>query len=389
MQFKDVLAQDFIINKLKKNIDNNRIAHSQLFEGKNGYGLLPITISYLQYLNCKNRIDGDSCGICPSCKKISKLEHPDINFIFPVNKSKKAENISKTDSPISDNFISKFREYSLNRELPLYIDEKSWYDAIELDNKNSQPIINKKEADAILEKLSYKPIESQYITFVIWLPERLNDSAANTLLKQFEEPVNSALFIFLSEDSSKIIKTILSRTQLTTIPPINSESIFNILKNKFTDKDENDLKIISKLSNGDIIKSFNLCGEELNDSVSFDLFKELMRACYQNNHLKLFDWVDSFSELDRGAIKEFFMESIDLFRSSYFETINVKSLNTSYSFKREFLNNFHPFINNSNIESLIENFEIAYFQITRNGNIKIIMTHFVLNITKLINKNNI
>lgn len=386
MQFKDILAQDFIIGQLKNNIDRNRIAHAQLLEGKNGYGLFPITISYLQYLNCKNRVDGDSCAVCASCQKISKLEHPDIHFIFPVNRSKTAENISKTDSPISDNFINKFREYSLNRELPLYIDEKSWYDAIELDSKNSQPIINKKEADTILEKLSYKPIESKYLTFVIWLPERLNDSAANTLLKQFEEPVNNALFLFLSEDSSKIIKTILSRTQLTSIPPIDNDSIFYFLKKRFSSRDEKDLKMISKLSHGDLLESLGLCNESSDDSTSFELFKELMRACYQNNHLKLLDWVDGFSELDREGMKAFFTESVDLFRSSYFETINIPDFNTSYSVKREFLTKFHPFINSSNIESLIENFEEAYFQITRNGNTKIIMTHFVLNITKLINK---
>jgi DNA polymerase-3 subunit delta' len=54
--------------------------------GKEGSGALPMALAFASYIQCQNRTDGDSCGVCSHCIKSHKLIHPDIHFSFPVVK---------------------------------------------------------------------------------------------------------------------------------------------------------------------------------------------------------------------------------------------------------------------------------------------------------------
>ncbi len=47
----------------------------------------------------------------------------------------------------------------------------------------------------------------------------------NKLLKLIEEPPPDTLFIFVAEDESSILPTILSRTQLVKIPSLTDEEV--------------------------------------------------------------------------------------------------------------------------------------------------------------------
>ena len=88
MQFKDVIGQQEVKQKLISSVERGRVSHAQLFVGDEGVGALPLAIAYAQYLNCPHRHDGDSCGECPSCYQIGQLAHPDLHFVFPVNTPK-------------------------------------------------------------------------------------------------------------------------------------------------------------------------------------------------------------------------------------------------------------------------------------------------------------
>ncbi len=66
------------------------------------------------------------------------------------------------------------------------------------------------------------------------------------------------------------------------------------------------------------------------------------------------------------------------------QRLGVQSLNSSFAAQRDFISKFYPFIGNENIEELMNQFETAKRHISRNGNIKIVMTHFALSATKFI-----
>ena len=84
MQFSEISGFDeekkILVNSVKK----NHVAHAQLFFGMEGSPNLTLVLAFISYLNCKNRMEKDSCGHCSSCAKINKMIHPDIHYIFPV-----------------------------------------------------------------------------------------------------------------------------------------------------------------------------------------------------------------------------------------------------------------------------------------------------------------
>ena len=58
-------------------------------------------------------------------------------------------------------------------------------------------MIAAREADEIIRKLSFKSFEADYKTMLVWLPETMNEEAANKILKILEEPWERTLFILV------------------------------------------------------------------------------------------------------------------------------------------------------------------------------------------------
>ena len=103
MKFADVIGQTQIKKQLTDIVKSGRISHTMLFTGPRGSGKFQLALSYAQYLLCENPSETDSCGECPSCKRVSNLEYPDLHLVYPVIKKK------STDKPKSEDFITQFR----------------------------------------------------------------------------------------------------------------------------------------------------------------------------------------------------------------------------------------------------------------------------------------
>src|SRR3972149_8894899 len=80
MDFADIKGQDRAINILKRAIANNHIAHSYIFHGPDGIGKKCAAMSFAMAINCTED-NGDACGLCKSCRKISSGIHPDFTLI--------------------------------------------------------------------------------------------------------------------------------------------------------------------------------------------------------------------------------------------------------------------------------------------------------------------
>ncbi len=391
MRFSDIIGQSGVKDLLSRGVDTGHISHAQLFCGRCGYGALPLAVAYAQYILCENRIDGDSCGVCPSCYKVASLEHPDLHFSFPVSNSEFVvkRNTSGSSEITSDSLIEKWREMmglcqggnghgSVRQG---YFSENEWYEHIGI-GKNSQGIINRSEAHEIIRKFGYKSYEGGYKILIMWLPERMNDSAANKLLKLFEEPAEKTLFILVSQSPDAIIKTILSRTQTVNIPPIGVDDMTAYLSARFSGIDA---EAVAKSSQGDILSAHAMV-EDDGDDTNFNMFASLMRLCFAVNHTGLIEWGENAASLSREAQKEFISYSLNMLRDSYMVTLGVPQLNYSFGRHAQFITRFFPFVNNSNIEILISEFERVALELSFNANTKILFVHFALSISKLIRK---
>ena len=189
-------SKETVAAVLRQMAESGRIPHAMLLHENDGGGAFPLLLDFL------DEVYGHS-------PRVKKLIHPDIHFVFPV---------AGPDKPVSDRFIGAWRELLL--ENPCFY-ENELYTAIGIDSKQS--LISVYEARSILEKLSLSAVEGGYRTVVVYLPEKMNQQAANALLKMVEEPPENTLFLLVTHQPERVLTTIFSRCLFLRVPPFSRE----------------------------------------------------------------------------------------------------------------------------------------------------------------------
>ncbi|MEG0807450.1 MAG: DNA polymerase III subunit delta [Alistipes sp.] len=378
MKFADITGQEELKRHLVQSIDAGRVSHGQLFTGLAGAGALALAVAYVQYLCCHHRHDGDSCGECPDCKQIAALAHPDLHWVFPVNKQgKKSGEVMR-----SDDFLPVFRE--LFAERGGYFSPQDWYDRLDL-GKTLKGLIAAREADEVIRKLSFKSFEADYKTVLIWLPETMNDEASNKLLKILEEPWERTLFILVSEQPERLLPTILSRTQEVAIPRLTLD-VLTAEATRCGIADPLSARNMARLASGDRLELQHLVAGE-NDAArreNFEFFCNLMRLSYNDKHLELVDWASDAAQLTREQQRAFLRDMARLLRESYMLHAGIDEIGYLWGAELAFCTKFAPFIDSQNVEAIIAQIESALAQISQNGNPTIVFTHFALSVSKMI-----
>src|SRR5512133_1869853 len=374
MNFERIPGQKEIKTKLLRSVKEERVSHAQLFAGPDGCGSMALALAFAKYVSCENKTPSDSCGVCKSCVKYEKLIHPDLHFVFPVIKGKKA-----TD-PVSDNYIEEWREFV--KQSP-YFTINNWMDTIEVGN--AQGMIFASEASEIIKKLSLKTFESDFKIMIIWLPEKMHQATSNKLLKMIEEPPEKTLFLLVSDEPDKVIPTILSRCQLIKIPSFNNRDIETYLLNRFNltaDKAAD----ISRVSNGNLTRAIELCENEESSAANLDRFKSLMRFAWKRDIISLINWSEEIASTGRESQKNFISFSLRLLRENLMLSLDQLKNRLVYltGDEADFSGKFHPSINQNNIYPLNEELNLVYSHIESNGNAKIIFLDLALKVTRLI-----
>ena len=232
MKFSEVIGNETVAKALASMADRGRVAHAMLLYENEGCGALALALAYVQYLNCANRSGGDSCGECPSCRQMAKLIHPDVHFVFPVNKGPKTSD----DKPTSESYVKYWRELALADP---YFTEADLQKAIGIESKTG--LIAVAEAKSIITKLSLSSVYDGYKAVIFYLPEKMNQETANRLLKMVEEPPVNTLFLFITHAPEKVLQTIFSRCQSIRVMPLTKEEKLQVeaLKPQVDDHDRN------------------------------------------------------------------------------------------------------------------------------------------------------
>ena len=378
MRFADITGQEDLKRHLVQSVDAGRVSHAQLFTGQAGAGAL--ALAYVQYLCCHHRHDGDSCGECPDCRQIAALAHPDLHLVFPVNKQgKKSGEVMR-----SDEFLPLFR--AVFSENGGYFSAQDWYECLDL-GKTLKGMIAAREADEIIRKLSFKSFEADYKTMLIWLPEAMNEEAANKILKILEEPWEKTLFLLVSEQPDRLLPTIISRTQEVAVPRIAPDVLERVARERGI-ADPVKARNMARLAGGDLLELKHLVAGE-SDALrkeNFDLFCGLMRLSYNDKHLELVAWAEDAAQLSREQQRAFLRDAARLLRESYMLHAGINEVCYLWGEELAFCTKFAPFIGSQNIEPLIGEIESALAQISQNGNPTIVFTHFALAVSKMIKR---
>lgn len=378
MQFKDIIGQEELKERLIRTVETGRVSHAQLFTGRAGSGSLAMAVAYFQYLCCRNRHDGDSCGECPNCQQIAALAHPDLHMVFPVNKQGKKSG----EVMLSDEFLPLLRELFVERHG--YFSAEEWYERLDL-GKTLKGMISAREADTIIRKLSFKSFEAAYKAVLIWLPETMNEEAANKLLKILEEPWEKTLFLLVSEEPSRLLSTILSRTQEVAVGRIDTEVLARVAEKEGV-SDPLQARNMARLADGDLLELKHLVtGEsDAQRKENFDLFCQLMRLSYNDKHLELIGWAEEVAQLSREQQRGLLRDAARLLRESFMLHAGLKQISYLWGEELAFCSKFAPFVGITNIEPLMAEIECAQAQIYQNGNPTIVFTHFALAVSKMI-----
>lgn len=181
-------------------ISSDRMPHAIILEGEDGTGKHTLAKYIAKAFVCRNH--PSPCDTCRDCHLADVGTHPDIEWIAPEEKKKSIS-------------VNKIRT---------------------------------------LKALSHTAAHtSDGRVFIIEKADTMNLSSQNSLLKVLEEPPSKLLFILLSESSSKLLETVVSRCTVFSLFPPSEEVGLNFLCEQGVDKEN--AKEILGLERGNIGKA--------------------------------------------------------------------------------------------------------------------------------------
>ena len=344
MRFQDVIGNERVAQTLAAMADSGRVAHAMLLYENEGCGALPLALAYIQYLNCANPSNGDSCGKCLSCKQMEKLIHPDVHFVFPVNKGPK----SSDDKPTSESYIKYWRELAIADP---YFTEADLQKAIGIESKNG--LIAVAEAKSIISKLSLTSVADGYKAVVFYLPEKMNQETANRLLKMVEEPPEKTIFLFITHAPEKVLQTIFSRCQSIRVLPLTKEEAEQVRLRK----PEEDREEYNRFS---------------------DLFADLMNAIVSRDLMSALDCSEQMAALEsREKQKAFCTFASECIRKIYMIQQNMPQIADVSEDEQEFYSKMASSCGKSFCQRSVTNIDKVVGMIDRNVSSKILFCDLV------------
>ncbi len=388
MRFEDVIGQANVKKNLVSLVKDNRLSHALLFLSKEGAGGLSLALALSQYIVCEKVsnnngpslfgdpetvvVPDDACGICPSCLKASSLVHPDIHFAYPVVPRKPG------DKPISTDYIAEWREFT---RLYPYGNAYDWLQFIGAENKQGN--ITATECNDIIRKLNLKSFESIYKILVMWMPEYLGNEG-NKLLKLIEEPPANTLFILVAQDESKVLSTIISRTQQVRIPALDIDDITRALVNRAGANQDAAHKAAS-VSEGNYREALQLLQHAESDWQG--MIRDWLNAALRTGPAEQVKWVNEVNTLGREKQKQLLRYFNHLLEQSIRLRVLGREHLTGPENETDFAERFNKTATLAQQQAIVEELDKAVYYIERNANAKMLFQALTIKIYHIIRDN--
>lgn len=255
MSFQDIFGHERQIEQLQSSLIQSRIPHAFLFYGMEGIGKRTTAWTFAKALNCLTN-QHDSCDTCSSCGKADHNNHLDIMVLEPEGQFIKIQAI-----------------------------------------RNLQ------------ERMKFKPWEGKKRVCIIDNAERMNDAAANALLKTLEEPPAANIIILISALPSQLPATILSRCQQVRFNPLPEEKVACFLQRRLS-LDVTASHLLANSAGGSIARAL-----EMHNGSYLDMRKEIIELAAAG---LMHDPLLRLSSLNRfGQTREEVMERLVILRTCY------------------------------------------------------------------------
>lgn len=349
----EAIGQEALTERLSRHAEDGSLAHAMLLTGAPGRGGLALALALARRLHCTEIASSSGpCGTCRSCLQHDQLQHPDLHFTFPVAKP------AGKDKALSSDQLDVWREAVM--ELGPHFDMHDLRDRMSLGNK--QPFISVHEAADILRRLSLTAHAGGWKVQIIWGAHMMRVDTANKLLKLLEEPPKKTLFILLADNTESLLATILSRTQILSIPPISADRISDRLKAEGGEADATQDAVA--LCEGDLAQARRLIQSE--SAEEFSMFIEWMRTCFARDGRKAAGIADRFHDLGRESQKAFLAYALHLVRQCIVGNYGAARAVRLRAAERTFAEKFAPFIHHGNVLDMQSGLERAAREVAGN-----------------------
>lgn len=366
MQFSEVIGQQEACDRLSQLAADGRVPHAMMFTGPKGSGKMALALAFACYLL------GERMGELPSTvplasvanaeAMLAKWQHPDLYFTFPVIRPK---GTSSDRQVTSDDFLQEWRQM-LSESVYFTMDQ--WMRRMEAENQ--QAMIYEAESDALNRKLSIKSSQGGYKVCVVWLPERMNLSSANKMLKLLEEPPLNTVFLLVSEEPSRLLETIRSRVQRFEVRGIDCADIARALVER-RGIDAEMAGRMARAAGGNWLKAIEEFDANNENRQFFDLFVTLMRKAYMRDLKELKKWSETVAGYGREQQRRMLTYFLRMVRESFVYNFGQPDLNYMTHSEENFAQNFARFVNERNVVEMAEKIQRTIRDIGQNANAKI------------------
>lgn len=380
MNFDKVIGQEEAKQRLRQLVDEQRIPHALMFTGPEGCGKMALALAFASFL-LGERWNGESLltresAITNAEAMLAQWQHPDLHFSYPVIKSKGAGSDSKITS---EDFAKEWRQMLSGGP---YFSLEQWMRFMNADNQ--QAAIFEAESDRLMRKLNLKSSLGGNKVSLIWLPERMNLTSANKLLKLLEEPPLKTFFLLVSEHPELLLETIRSRVQVFAMTRIEEASVAQALTQRGIA--EEDARRIARLANGDWMKALEEIDADNENKEFFDLFVKVMRMAYSKDVKGLKAWSQVVADFGREKQKRLIAYMMQMVRENFMYNFHNPQLCYMTHDEEAFAQKFAPFINERNVLLFQNRLQHMMRDISQNANGKLQFFNFALEVTIYIRK---
>ncbi|MFD2033645.1 ATP-binding protein [Belliella marina] len=375
MLFSSIPGLQEVKDRIIQSVQNNHLAHALLFHGPEGSANLQMALALSTYLHCESPTDSDACGNCPSCHRMAKLVHPDMNFVVPTPGEEKDDD----DKKKKVDFIASFRDFALKIG---YGNVSDWIYHNGIDKK--QLNISRGTARNILRTISLKSFEGGYKIMLIWGAEYMNTQAANSLLKVLEEPPEKTLFLLLTTQPEQLLTTILSRTQKVMVRAFTDEEIKeHLVTEGMCTKEASEQ--IAPLADGNMREAYRLVDQVQDENTA--QIRDWYRLCFTLKIGDILKLSEDFAKKDKEAQKSLFLSGLNVLREVILSKSQLSGLMRSVPQDRSFIENLGLHVlDEEKISNMYTKMNQAHYHLERNANAKILFTDLSFQLARIMRK---
>ena len=193
----------------------NPLPPSSIFAGPEGVGKKTLAVALSALTNCESKKENDLCARCPSCAKVSAGNHPDVTVV---------------DFAWIETFLKSKKKRANPRVIPIDVMRE------------------------LVREAQFRPFQGAVRVFIVDDAHKLNEAAANSLLKTLEEPSSTTRIALVTPFPESLLATIRSRCQIFTFSRIHRDEVARYLE----ERGEEQAQLKSALSTGSIGAALSL-----------------------------------------------------------------------------------------------------------------------------------